>query len=150
MTCFLFDDKQHIITGQETVMRSCLQQLQVISGAAQAVITSQCRFPTLPPLTFEEVDNMQRYCASGKALALDAISDTWMRQTQRKDLLCNLWNADALTQMSRSFEARLVPLNKVWPDIPSKEQFRPIVILSPLFKWLEIRFTWKLSNYLTL
>jgi hypothetical protein len=52
--------------------------------------------------------------------------------------------------MSRSFEARLVPLNKVWPDIPSKEQFRPIVILSPLFKWLEIRFTWKLSNYLTL
>jgi hypothetical protein len=56
-------------------MRNCLQQLQVISGAAQAVITSQCRFPTLPPLTFEEVDNMQRYCASGKALALDAISE---------------------------------------------------------------------------
>lgn len=49
--------------------------------------------------------------------------------------------------MGHSFEARLVPLNKQWPEIPSKEQFRPIVILSPLFKWLELRFVWKLSEY---
>jgi hypothetical protein len=49
--------------------------------------------------------------------------------------------------MQHSFEARLVPLNKQWPVIPAKEQFR--VILSPLFKWLELRFVWRLNHYLT-
>ncbi len=51
--------------------------------------------------------------------------------------------------MGHSFEVRLVPLNKQWPEIPSKEQLLPIVILSPLFIWLELRFVWKLSEYLT-
>jgi hypothetical protein len=60
-------------------MRRCLQQFHVISGAAKAILASQCRFPALHPLKFEEVDNMQRYCVYVNALALDAISDTWMR-----------------------------------------------------------------------
>ena len=25
----------------------------------------------------------------------------------------------------------------MWPDIPKDDQFRPIVVLSPIFKWLE-------------
>ncbi len=36
--------------------------------------------------------------------------------------------------------ARLVPLNKKWPDIPHGEDFRPIVVLSSLFKFIELRF----------
>ena len=54
-----------------------------------------------------------------------------------------------LHRLARSFEARLIPLNKVWPDIPNEDQFRPIVVLSPLYKWLERRFLWKLSRYMT-
>lgn len=44
--------------------------------------------------------------------------------------------------------ARLVPLNKVYPNIPKKDQFRPIIVLSPLYKWIELRFLEKLNNYL--
>jgi hypothetical protein len=37
----------------------------------------------------------------------------------------------------------------MWPDIFLKDQFRPIVVLSPIFKWLERRFILKLQSYLT-
>ena len=47
------------------------------------------------------------------------------------------------------FEARLCPLNKVWPQIPKNDEFRPIVVLSPLFMFLELRFLSKLNKYLT-
>jgi hypothetical protein len=47
------------------------------------------------------------------------------------------------------FQARLCPLNKVWPNIPLSEEFRPIVVLSPLYKFLELRFLSKLNTYLT-
>ena len=47
-----------------------------------------------------------------------------------------------------TFQARLIPLNKVWPAIPSAEQFRPIVVVSPIVKWLESRFTVKIQDYL--
>ncbi len=47
------------------------------------------------------------------------------------------------------FEARLCPLNKVWPQIRKNDEFGPIVVLSPLFKFLELRFLSKLNKYLT-
>ncbi len=102
------------------------------------------RFPDLPALSVHEVQKIQLYCASGKGLAFDAISDTWMRQTERRDLLADVWRHEAIQALARSFEARLIPLNKVWPDIPQADQFRPIVVLSPMFKWLELRFLHKL------
>ena len=50
--------------------------------------------------------------------------------------------------MPKLGEARLIPLNKVYPKIPQKDEFRPIVVLSIMFKWLELRFLRKLNNYL--
>ncbi len=43
------------------------------------------------------------------------------------------------------FEARLIPLNKAYPDIPEEDQFRPLVVLSPAYKWLLLRFFIKLK-----
>jgi hypothetical protein len=45
------------------------------------------------------------------------------------------------------FQARLCPLNKVWPNIPLSDEFRPIEVLSPLYKFLELRFLSKLNTY---
>jgi hypothetical protein len=72
-----------------------------------------------------------------------------LRRTERLDLLCDLWNDAAIKALERTFEARLIPLNKVWPDIPREDQFRPIVVLSPMYKWLELRFAPRLMRYLT-
>ena len=33
------------------------------------------------------------------------------------------------------------------PEIPKEEDFRPIMILSPLVKWLELRFAKGLQEY---
>ena len=50
--------------------------------------------------------------------------------------------------MKDILQARLCPLNKVWPNIPRREQFRPIAILSAMYKFLELRFFPRLNGYL--
>jgi hypothetical protein len=44
----------------------------------------------------------------------------------------------------------IIPLNKVWPDIPHEDQFRLVLVLNSMhFKWLELRFLPQLACYLT-
>jgi hypothetical protein len=50
--------------------------------------------------------------------------------------------------MQPIFKARLVPLNKAWPNIPTWCDFRPIAIISAMYKYLELRFLPKLSLYM--
>ena len=49
-----------------------------------------------------------------------------------------------MNKLKSIFKARLVPLNKKWPDIPKPDEFRPIAIISHLFKFIELRFMIKL------
>ena len=49
----------------------------------------------------------------------------------------------------RIYKARLIPLNKAHPEIPKQTEFRPIVVLSSLYKFLELRFLPKLNKYLS-
>ena len=50
-----------------------------------------------------------------KAETLDSFSDKWIKNTERWELLSNLWNKQNLDLIKSSFEARLIPINKVWP-----------------------------------
>ena len=84
-----------------------------------------------------------------KGLTDDGYSDTWIRTTPRWDLLRDLWNRKTIESIPEIFKARLVPLNKKWPDIPQKEDFRPIAIISHFYKFLELRFANKLLDYLS-
>lgn len=140
MNCFLSADGVQLVVGQEPVLLSCLEILQRISGEAPPHTVHDLNFPTLPALTLEEVQWLQYGCSWGKGHTPDGFSDVWIRCTDRRELLADLWNPRALRQLGRCFEARLVPLNKAWPDIPAVDQFRPIVVLSPLYKFLERRF----------
>ena len=47
-----------------------------------------------------------------------------------------------------SLTSRLLPLNKIFPNIPNRKQMRPILICGPLQKLLEARFLPKLMDYL--
>ena len=40
---------------------------------------------------------------------------------KNKKLLRDLWNPQAMEKLKDIFEARLIPLNKVWPDIPTED-----------------------------
>lgn len=77
--------------------------------------------PDLPPLNFEDTKFLQRICSSGKAMGADGFSDQWIRSTDRIDLLCNLWNNEVLKLLRKSFKVELIPLNKVWPQIPLQD-----------------------------
>jgi len=48
----------------------------------------------------------------------DGFVDHWIKNTKRTDLLANLWNNEILNNLNSTFRVDLVPLNKVWPDIP--------------------------------
>lgn len=53
-----------------------------------------------------------------KGLTEDGWSDVFLKRFKKTNLLKNLWNKDILNEIQDCFRARLVPLNKVWPDIP--------------------------------
>ena len=63
-----------------------------------------------------------------KGITEDGFSDTWLKETKKLTIINNLWNSDIIKSLKQSFKARIVLLNKVWPNIPSKEEFRPIII----------------------
>ena len=74
-----------------------------------------------------------------KQSLLTVFNDKWFAETERWDLLSSLWNKDILN-LPKLGEARLIALNKCLPNIPNAHQFRPIIVLSPLSKFLELRF----------
>ena len=63
-----------------------------------------------------------------------------------KKLLFDLWSCNK--HYLDHFETRLIPLNKVHPKTPKANEFRPIIIQSPILKLLEARFQRKLTTYM--
>jgi hypothetical protein len=55
MNCFLTADTDELIIGQEAVLENCLHTLQKISGETEARDVRNLQFPTLPPLTKQQV-----------------------------------------------------------------------------------------------
>ncbi len=91
---------------------------------------------------------MQSKMSHKKAVTFDGFSDDWLRTTKHSYLLQGWWNSSAIHLLSPiSFEARLIPLNKAYSNLPILEQFRPIAILSSAVKWLENRFKEPLQRY---
>ena len=82
-------------------------------------------------------------------MGADGFVDVWIRKSEKKELLQDLWNESLIKGMRNIFKVELVPFNKVWPNIPQQDQFRPIAVESPLFKFLELRFLGKLNTYLS-
>jgi hypothetical protein len=87
--------------------------------------------------------------SKNKAVTFDGFSDNWFKETKSVELLRNWWNPQTIKMlMPLSMEARLIPLNKVYPNLPEIEQFRPITVLSSAIKWIESRFKDKLQDYI--
>jgi hypothetical protein len=147
MNCFL--EGEELFAGHESVIENCLKVLGEISGELDPVPLSEMDFPDLPTLSKEEIKKIQYSLNTNRALTFDGFSDHWLRNTKKRKLIGDLWNRRTILALSSIFEARLCPLNKVWPEIPTRAEFRPIVILSPMFKFLEIRFLARLNSYLT-
>lgn len=110
-------------------------------------------FPKLSIMNQEELEGILRELAHGKAIKLDGLSDKLCKEQNIKKnakILKDLWSID-LSQVrgiKASLTSRLVPLNKVFPNVPTRRQMRPIMVCSILQKILEARFFGKLMDYL--
>lgn len=87
--------------------------------------------------------------SNGKGIVYDGFSDSWIKHCKKFDLLNNLWSNTVIEILGdHLFEARLIPLNKEYPEIPKADKFRPITVLSPMYKWMSLRFYLKVRDYI--
>ena len=61
-----------------------------------------------------------------------------------------LWNVDFLKEYEEIFLMKLVPLNKVHPQLPFPHQMRPIFATCGNFKVIELRFLKSLLAHINL
>lgn len=149
MNCFLDEELDRLVVGQQNIMENCLRQLGKIGGIRDYMPPSITQAPGLPPLGPSEIARIQNSMTENKALSWDGFSDNFLRRTNQWHLLSDLWTPHVMQWIDSIIgSARLIPLNKVWPEIPRGDQFRPITVLSPLFKFMEMRFLPKLQRYL--
>ena len=146
MNCIKVNDSQ-FITNQTDILKSCLNVLSEIQ--------KRCQYnPIVPATSLEslsqtEVELLQSRMSKNKGLTGDGFSDNWFAKTIHINIINDLWKHDTFKLLPDIGEARLISLNKVWPNIPTSDQFRPITVLSPIFKWMELRFITKLNAYQT-
>ena len=149
MNCFL-NAHDLLIASSDAVLNNCLQQLSKYqSRVTDYRLIQESRFPNLSPPPVEEIVPFQLGFSRNKAISFDGFIDEWFRTTTRYDLLRGWWNDKILESLGdETFRGRLIPLNKVWPDIPKEGQFCPIVVVSPIIKWLETRFLQQIKLYM--
>ena len=66
-----------------------------------------------------------------------------------RDSLMGCWKPEILNHphFKIHLQGRLIPINKIEPELPSIDDYRPIVALSPMAKFLEARFALKLQAF---
>ena len=103
-------------------------------------------FPKLPNLSIDQLKNLTERLSSGKTITLDGI---FKRENANRtvNILRDLWGTDLLKikRIQASFTSRPVPLNKVFPSIPTRNK---CVQLWSVVKLLELRFVPALTEYL--
>ena len=58
--------------------------------------------------------------SKNKGLTEDGFSDKFIKETKNWQLLNNLHNYESLKLLKHIFKSRIVPLNKIYPDIPKQ------------------------------
>ena len=54
-----------------------------------------------------------------KAITFDGFSDHWIHHSKNINFFNDIWNDNSIKKLGdKIFEARIIPLNKVWPAIP--------------------------------
>lgn len=133
-----------IITYEHEVNRLLLK---VLTDREQYLLRVHGNFsldppPALPPLTNQQISSLISRLATKKALTDFPIPDEFIHSAQSEAFLTSLnllWNPTFLLNNNEIFDSRLIPLNKVHPNVPEPHQMRPIVVTNVLFKLLEMR-----------
>lgn len=132
--CYINEQKQ-LCTGNQ-IFSNCIL---ILSKLSTAVEINPKPIPSLPSLNEKEVNDLQQKIAYNKAISFDGITHQFIR-TCNWEIIKDIWNEGTFNLNKKLGWIRFCPLNKCHPDIPNYDQFRPLAIISPLFKLLELRF----------
>jgi hypothetical protein len=144
-----------ITHDEEEVSKKILEALKAIQFQPEEKIYRQTvPFPNLPALSNSEIEEILNSLSTNKAIAYDGMTDSIFKKQYRKftiPILKDIWNGMAKNKNipQSHFDARLIPLNKIHPEIPKPKDCRPIIVSSPLIKLLESRLKKKLDQYMT-
>lgn len=100
--------------------------------------------PTLPKPTLSELSRILSKINQHKALTKFPVPDEYFRlllKNDCQDAIKSLWDPETINKFPEIFNCKLIPLNKVHPNVPTALQMRPIVATNVLFKILELRFS---------
>jgi len=154
VNCFKLPDDS-IIDNPKEVSRILIGNLKKTQENPNMPRNSNCvPFPDLPDLDDGERLSLLNSLSSGKAISWDLFSDNFLKNKKAKEefakKLTGMWSSklNQVPNIDKFFRTRLVPLNKAHPNIPTPDQFRPIVIMSPIVKILEARFLPKLNKHM--
>ena len=167
INCVKLDDNT-VVTEPKAVDEQLLKTMEEIQIDDHWEFLEAKEFPKLDLLTQGEVEMILSNLNAGKAIGFDGLSNILFMRNDENNIegkkgqpsnlektalkLRNLWSIPLhdMSDLRETWDTRLVPLNKVFPHIPSRRDMRPIAIQSPLVKILEARFLPKLQDYLNL
>ena len=140
-----------LITDQEIVEQTLITSLR---ERDDALVLNSCHpilrtASPLPPLSHSEITNLISRLSRHKSLSEFPFPDEFLHKLSEVGhlvILNQLWNPEFLAANPEIFRAKLIPLNKAHPKVPTINQVRPIVATSCLFKLLEIRFNDELNQ----
>ena len=139
-----------VTTLEEEVHENIIRNLKLIQTCPmQPQYEDSLPFPCLPNLDEAEMEYITSKIYSGKAGAFDGITDILFNTVNKPittQKLRDIWNAEL---RDHHFETRLIPLNKVHPEIPGPKDCRPVAVCSNLIKLIESRPRRELDTYMT-
>ncbi len=145
------DENNLIITDPSEVNKQLILTMKELQEDISKPTPRNLPFPILEDKTVEEMETFLKKLSSGKAISYDGITDSIFRKKFHKKSACifrDLWKK--LKEIPNiHFESRLIPLNKLHPQIPTRKDMRPIIITSPVIKLIESSLLPDLSQYLT-
>ena len=136
-------------TDQNTVNKLVLDHLKTVqTSQTEPVYATATPFPSLETFSPNGMNYILSKIFHGKAIAFDGMSDiifTPHNKPITAEKLASIWKSNP---KEHYFNTRLIPLNKVHPEIPTSKDCRPIAVNSALVKLLESRVRKRLEDYM--
>lgn len=143
-------DNEELITNHKEVNKQLILTIKELQFDASKPLPKNLDFPEMKSRDIDEMKDILKRLSSGKAIAWDALTDSIFSKTWREKsalLFADLWQNLKLIK-NQHFESRLIPLNKLHPNIPTRRDMRPIIVTSPLVKLIEAGIMPDLTKYL--
>ena len=141
-----------VISEEKEVNRLLIEHLKSVQRDPRLHLYEEAPpvpFPKLGLVPYEEMNVILGVITRNKALGGDLVSDAILNEDcfgMACEVFKDLWEGHEIG--AHHFRCRLIALNKKHPDIPKKDQFRPIIVSSVLVKMLEARLVQPLRRYM--